>query len=123
MACSFRLSLGLPPHLLGYETQKLTRIPSVVSLSCRSGATSTKTLSRLTQQETNQRLKEHEASYSVSRKANPVYRYDTAQLASNSPIEDDLCTFILERDSKGAAGGRKGDLVFWGVFGESGRCV
>lgn len=63
------------------------------------------------------RLRENEASYAVSRKGNPVFRYDTTSLASNSPIEDDSCCVILERD--GAGGSHvKGDLVFWGVFGE-----
>lgn len=36
-------------------------------------------------------------------------------MASNSPIEDDSCCVILERDSKNKV---KGDLVFWGVFGQ-----
>lgn len=80
----------------------------------RTGIPSTKTLTLLNQQETNQRLTEHEASYSVSRKANPVFRYDTNSLPSNSPIEDDSCTVILERDPESKV---KGDLMFWGVFG------
>lgn len=52
----------------------------------------------------------------MSRRGNPVLRYDTNHLASNSPIEDDSCCVILERDAKNKV---KGDLVFWGVFGQS----
>lgn len=49
---------------------------------------------------------------------NPVFRYDTASLASNAPIEDDSCCVILERDPAGEV---LGDLMFWGVFdGHSG---
>lgn len=68
--------------------------------------------------ETNARIKEHEASYAVTRRGNPVFRYDTTSLASNSPIEDDSCCVILERDP---SSNLQGDLVFWGTFdGHSG---
>ncbi|KAI5478534.1 protein phosphatase 2C family protein [Pseudohyphozyma bogoriensis] len=84
----------------------------------QTGAQSTKTLSLLSQTEVNHRLKEHEASYAVTRKNNPVIRYDTNALPSNSPLEDDSCTVVLERDPGGKV---KGDLMFWGVFdGHSG---
>lgn len=81
----------------------------------RTGAPGTKTLSLLSQTETNAKLHEHESSYSVSRRSNPVFRYDTNALPSNSPIEDDSCCVILERDVESAI---KGDLMFWGVFGQ-----
>lgn len=83
----------------------------------RTGGTSTKTLTLLSQAETNARLKENEASFAVSRRNNPLLRYDINNLASNSPIEDDSCCVILERDSASKV---KGDLVFFGVFGEGG---
>ncbi|GAA6007907.1 hypothetical protein JCM11491_006533 [Sporobolomyces phaffii] len=84
----------------------------------QTGATGTKTLALLSPHETNARLTENQASFAVSRRGNPVLRYDTNHLASNSPIEDDSCCVILERDSKNKV---KGDLVFWGVFdGHSG---
>ncbi|GAA5924529.1 type 2C protein phosphatase PTC5 [Sporobolomyces koalae] len=84
----------------------------------QTGATGTKTLALLSPLETNQRLTENQASFAVSRRGNPVLRYDTNYLASNSPIEDDSCCVILERDAKNKV---KGDLVFWGVFdGHSG---
>ncbi|GAA5853610.1 hypothetical protein JCM5353_004264 [Sporobolomyces roseus] len=96
----------------------------------QTGATGTKTLAILSPTETNQRLSENQASFAVSRRGNPVLRYDTNHLASNSPIEDDSCCVILERENSngnsttttsGAAKGVKGDLVFWGVFdGHSG---
>lgn len=44
-----------------------------------------------------------------------MFRYDTNSLASNSPIEDDSCCVILERDQESKV---QGDLMFWGVFGE-----
>ncbi|GAA5959133.1 hypothetical protein JCM3765_006352 [Sporobolomyces pararoseus] len=85
----------------------------------QTGATGTKTLALLSPTETNLRLTENQASFAVSRRGNPVLRYDTNHLASNSPIEDDSCCVILERDSKNSK--IKGDLVFWGVFdGHSG---
>ncbi|GAA5985618.1 hypothetical protein JCM5350_004110 [Sporobolomyces pararoseus] len=85
----------------------------------QTGATGTKTLALLSPAETNLRLTENQASFAVSRRGNPVLRYDTNHLASNSPIEDDSCCVILERDSKNSK--IKGDLVFWGVFdGHSG---
>ncbi|KAK4049741.1 hypothetical protein OIO90_005322 [Microbotryomycetes sp. JL221] len=89
-----------------------------VPVVSQTGAPSTKTLTRLSLQETNARLKEHEVSYAVQRKGNPVFRYDTNSLPSNSPIEDDSCCVILERDP---SANTQGDLVFWGVFdGHSG---
>ncbi|KAM0792987.1 hypothetical protein ACM66B_002741 [Microbotryomycetes sp. NB124-2] len=81
-----------------------------VPVVSQTGAPSTKTLTRLSLQETNSRLKEHEVSYAVHRKGNPVFRYDTNSLPSNSPIEDDSCCVILERDPSAKT---KGDLVFW----------
>ena len=98
-------------------------------LDIRTGATGTKTLALLSPAETNLRLSENQASFAVSRRGNPVLRYDTNHLASNSPIEDDSCCVILEREntSGGASSATststsaksvKGDLVFWGVFGE-----
>ena len=84
----------------------------------RTGATGTKTLTLLSPAETNARLKENEASFAVSRRNNPLIRYDTNNLASNSPIEDDSCCVILERDQQSKV---QGDLVFFGVFdGHSG---
>ncbi|KAK4052161.1 hypothetical protein OIV83_002456 [Microbotryomycetes sp. JL201] len=89
-----------------------------VPVVSQTGGQSTKTLTRLSLHETNMRLKEHEVSYAVQRKGNPVFRYDTNSLPSNSPIEDDSCCVILERDPSAKT---KGDLVFWGVFdGHSG---
>ncbi|GAA6064354.1 hypothetical protein JCM10212_001835 [Sporobolomyces blumeae] len=86
----------------------------------QTGQTGTKTLTLLTQLETDQRLTENQASFAVSRRGNPVLRYDTNHLASNSPIEDDSCCVILERDPNNESN-VKGDLVFWGVFdGHSG---
>ncbi|KAG0665363.1 hypothetical protein C6P46_006810 [Rhodotorula mucilaginosa] len=84
-----------------------------VPVVAQTGGTSTKTLTLLSQAETNARLKENEASFAVSRRNNPLLRYDTNNLASNSPIEDDSCCVILERDSASKV---KGDLVFFGVF-------
>lgn len=86
----------------------------LTSESNRTGAPGTKTLSLLSQSDTNKKLHEHESSYSVSRRSNPVFRYDTNALPSNSPIEDDSCCVILERDAESTV---KGDLMFWGVFG------
>ncbi|GAA5885080.1 hypothetical protein JCM6882_007220 [Rhodosporidiobolus microsporus] len=84
----------------------------------QTGSAGTKTLTLLTQGETNHRLKENEASFAVSRRNNPLIRYDTNNLASNSPIEDDSCCVILERDATSKV---KGDLVFFGIFdGHSG---
>ncbi|BGO88957.1 hypothetical protein NBRC10512v2_000903 [Rhodotorula toruloides] len=79
----------------------------------RTGTPGTKTLTRLTPSETNARLKENEASFAVQRRNNPVIRYDTNNLASNSPIEDDSCCVILERDHSSKV---QGDLIFFGVF-------
>ncbi|SCZ91798.1 BZ3500_MvSof-1268-A1-R1_Chr5-3g08143 [Microbotryum saponariae] len=91
-----------------------------VPVISQTGAPGTKTLTRLSPAETDARLKEHEASYAVSRRANPVFRYDTTSVASNSPIEDDSCCVILERDGR-IKDSVQGDLVFWGVFdGHSG---
>jgi len=98
-------------------------------LDIRTGATGTKTLALLSPAETNLRLSENQASFAVSRRGNPVLRYDTNHLASNSPIEDDSCCVILERENTSGGGNSatststsaksvKGDLVFWGVFGE-----
>ncbi|KAK4705771.1 pyruvate dehydrogenase phosphatase, partial [Phenoliferia sp. Uapishka_3] len=58
------------------------------------GASTTKTLALLSQAETDHRLTEHQSSYTVGRKANPVLRYDTNFLNSNSPIEDDSCVVV-----------------------------
>ncbi|KAM0751610.1 protein serine/threonine phosphatase 2C [Meredithblackwellia eburnea MCA 4105] len=82
------------------------------------GASTTKTLTLLSQHETNQRLTEHQQSFSVGRRSNPVIRYDTNFLNSNSPIEDDSCVVVLERDPQSKVAG---DLMFWGIFdGHSG---
>lgn len=72
--------------------------------------------------ETQQRLKEGEASYSLRRKNNPIFRYDSNALASNSPIEDDSAFVILERGDGGDAGKvENSDLVLFAVFdGHSG---
>ncbi|GAA5949303.1 hypothetical protein JCM21900_005598 [Sporobolomyces salmonicolor] len=99
----------------GHEGERSSFTVPVIA---QTGGTSTKTLTLLTATETNARLHENEASFAVSRRGNPVLRYDTNNLASNSPIEDDSCCVILERDAKNKV---KGDLVFWGVFdGHSG---
>ncbi|GAA5876822.1 hypothetical protein JCM1840_002055 [Sporobolomyces johnsonii] len=99
----------------GHEGERSSFTVPVIA---QTGGTSTKTLTLLTAAETNARLHENEASFAVSRRGNPVLRYDTNNLASNSPIEDDSCCVILERDAKNKV---KGDLVFWGVFdGHSG---
>ncbi|GAA6006151.1 hypothetical protein JCM10207_000541 [Rhodosporidiobolus poonsookiae] len=99
----------------GREGEKTSFTVPVIS---QTGGAATKTLTLLTTTEANQRLKENEASFAVSRRNNPLLRYDTNNLASNSPIEDDSCCVILERD---AASKVKGDLVFFGVFdGHSG---
>ncbi|KAL8279307.1 hypothetical protein RQP46_008344 [Phenoliferia psychrophenolica] len=82
------------------------------------GASTTKTLALLSQSETNHRLTEHQSSYAVGRKMNPVLGYDTNFLSSNNPIEDDSCVVVLERDPQSKV---SGDLMFWGVFdGHSG---
>ncbi|BGP37405.1 hypothetical protein JCM10449v2_001311 [Rhodotorula kratochvilovae] len=94
------------------------RTSFTVPVIAQTGAAGTKTLALLTPSETNARLKENEASFAVSRRNNPLIRYDTNNLASNSPIEDDSCCVILERDSASKV---QGDLVFFGVFdGHSG---
>ncbi|GAA5917715.1 hypothetical protein JCM8208_006702 [Rhodotorula glutinis] len=94
------------------------RTSFTVPVIAQTGATGTKTLTLLSPAETNARLKENEASFAVSRRNNPLIRYDTNNLASNSPIEDDSCCVILERDQQSKV---QGDLVFFGVFdGHSG---
>lgn len=84
----------------------------------------------------------NEKSYSVQRRDNPVFRYDTNALASNAVIEDDSCFALLSRanqprpwrrrsssGSQNGAGdvtppvdaGAEDDLMFFGVFdGHSG---
>ncbi|CDR36875.1 hypothetical protein NBRC10512_005711 [Rhodotorula toruloides] len=84
-----------------------------IPVLAQTGTPGTKTLTRLTPSETNARLKENEASFAVQRRNNPVIRYDTNNLASNSPIEDDSCCVILERDHSSKV---QGDLIFFGVF-------
>ncbi|GAA5973344.1 hypothetical protein JCM11641_003084 [Rhodosporidiobolus odoratus] len=103
---------------MGVHSNEGERTSFTVPVVEQTGGASTKTLTLLTQSEANDRLKENEASFAVSRRNNPLLRYDTNNLASNSPIEDDSCCVILERDSASKV---KGDLVFFGVFdGHSG---
>ncbi|KAG0148380.1 hypothetical protein CROQUDRAFT_90296 [Cronartium quercuum f. sp. fusiforme G11] len=84
-----------------------------------------KTLTMLSQEETDKLLRKYEATFAVDRSGNPVYRYDTNHVASNSPIEDDsLCT-IMARDQSQLPPDLKsaltGDMLFFGVFdGHSG---
>ncbi|GAA6041308.1 hypothetical protein JCM8097_001331 [Rhodosporidiobolus ruineniae] len=118
------LILGLLLWKGGNRTQETMpddnneRTSFTVPILAQTGGERTKTLTLLTPTETNTRLKENEASFAVSRKNNPLLRYDTNHLASNSPIEDDSCCVILERDQAAKV---KGDLVFFGIFdGHSG---
>ncbi|KAH9811607.1 phosphatase 2C-like domain-containing protein [Melampsora americana] len=68
-------------------------------------------------EETDELLKKYEATFKIDRIGNPVYRYDTNHLASNSPIEDDSICTIMKRDQFT----KEGDMLFFGVFdGHSG---
>jgi len=104
-----------------------------------------KVLQLLTPEECTIKLRTNEESYLVTR-GNGVWRYDTNQLASNDPIEDDHITQIIAAPSpitgEGAqdvtqpirdlepgqqirfvqnASGQFGDWMFWGIFdGHSG---
>lgn len=77
-----------------------------------------KTLTMLSNEETDSLLKKYEATFKVDRTGNPVYRYDTNHVASNSPIEDDSICTIMTRDQFST---QEGDMLFFGVFdGHSG---
>jgi pyruvate dehydrogenase phosphatase len=57
-------------------------------------------------------LRENEASYYIGRK-NGVQRFDTCQVASNTPIEDAHSEKILEAPITSPAGA---DWMFWGIY-------
>ena len=63
-----------------------------------------KTLEMLTPEQTDARLRQYEASFVVNRPGNPVWRYDTAVVSSNSPCEDDSVAAIRVR-GQGTGGG------------------
>lgn len=77
----------------------------------------------LTPEQATQKLRRTEESYLVGR-GRGVVRYDTVQMASNNPIEDDHAEKIVEAPQSvtpPSEGGSKGDWMFWGVFdGHSG---
>ncbi|KAF2235185.1 pyruvate dehydrogenase phosphatase [Viridothelium virens] len=82
-----------------------------------------KVLEMMTPEQVGRKLRRNEESYIVGR-GNGVVRYDTAQLPSNDPIEDDHAEKIVEVPQSIAAtedGTASSDWMFWGVFdGHSG---
>ncbi|KAI9688499.1 MAG: hypothetical protein M1822_001448 [Bathelium mastoideum] len=82
-----------------------------------------KVLEMMTPEDVDRKLRRNEGSYNVGR-GNGVIRYDTAQLPSNDPIEDDHAEKIIEVPQSIAAtenGNASSDWMFWGVFdGHSG---
>ena len=77
-----------------------------------------KVLEMMTPEQVDRKLRRNEESYSVGR-GNGVIRYDTAQLPSNDPIEDDHAEKIVEVPQSTAAtdnGSTNSDWMFWGVF-------
>ena len=80
-------------------------------------------LEMLTPEQATQRLRQTEESYQVGR-GRGVVRYDTVQLPSNNPIEDDHAEKIVEVPQSvtpAPEGNESSDWMFWGVFdGHSG---
>ena len=77
-----------------------------------------KVLEMMTPEQVDRKLRRNEESYNVGR-ANGVIRYDTVQLPSNDPIEDDHAEKIVEVPQSIAAtqnGTASSDWMFWGVF-------
>jgi hypothetical protein len=74
--------------------------------SSRSGERRDKTLTLMSPRETEAKLHEHEESFTLNRPNNPVFRFDTSWLASNSPIEDDHSVEVLSRDKNAPVQGR-----------------
>ncbi|KAI8444048.1 phosphatase 2C-like domain-containing protein [Phakopsora pachyrhizi] len=84
-----------------------------------------KILTMLSSDQVDKLLKKYENSFKLDRVGNPVYRYDTNHVASNSPIEDDCICALVSRDQLGVPTPRSvaegGDMLFFGVFdGHSG---
>lgn len=63
----------------------------------RTGSQTTKTLTLLSPHETRERLRENEASYSVNRQKNPVFRYDVRHPVLLSFV---FCTHLVVRDRR-----------------------
>ena len=81
-------------------------------------------LEMLTPEQATQRLRHNQESYLVNR-GQGVVRFDLAQLASNSPIEDDHAEKIIGIPQGITAtqdGSTSSDWMFWGVF-DGHRCV
>ena len=77
-----------------------------------------KVLEMMTPEQVDRKLRRSEESYAVGR-GGGVVRYDTAQLPSNDPIEDDHAEKIVEVPQSIAAtqdGKASSDWMFWGVF-------
>ena len=76
-----------------------------------------KIVEMLTHDQSTQKLRRSEQSFSVHR-GQGVTRYDLVQLPSNDPIEDDHAEKIVEVPARGAAdvGNVGSDWMFWGVF-------
>ena len=75
-------------------------------------------LEMLTPEQATQKLRQNQQSYLVGR-GRGVIRYDTVQLASNSPIEDDHVEKIVpvpDAISTPELPASKPDWMFWGVF-------
>ncbi|KAK9478541.1 phosphatase 2C-like domain-containing protein [Lipomyces japonicus] len=77
----------------------------------RAAGFSTKGLKTLTDDEVSAKLREHEEAYKVER-GNGVVRFDVAQLASNSQIEDDYAAKIVNVNFADG----ESDWYFFGVF-------
>jgi len=82
-----------------------------------------KVLEMMTPEQATERLRKNEESFLVGR-GRGVVRYDTVQLPSNDPIEDDKAEKIVEVPNTVAAtvnDAPSSDWMFWGVFdGHSG---
>lgn len=66
------------------------------------------------------RIREHETSHTHSRPGGPIWKYATAALASNDPIEDANAQQIVQRDESDPSA--PGDYLFFAVMdGHGGR--
>lgn len=66
------------------------------------------------------RLRALESAQRVDRPGGLIWRYTTAQLPSNNPIEDAYASAIVQKDTR--PGAPEGDLLFFSVMdGHSGR--
>ncbi|KAI0375866.1 protein serine/threonine phosphatase 2C [Pilatotrama ljubarskyi] len=74
----------------------------------------TQTIPLLTKDEVDARIREHAASHTVMRHGGIVWKSETAQLASNSPIEDAHASLLIERDASDTA--PPGDYLFFAVM-------